>query len=99
MESEKVTADAVEVTGYPDMSRRYRISGVPKTVLSDSLEFVGALPEAVVLEQVKRVGMHPEPEPQPEPASASGAGASAETASGDTPSADEPSGETATAIA
>lgn len=54
MESDKVTADGVEVTGYPDLARRYRISGVPKTVVGESHEFVGARPEPVLLDYVKR---------------------------------------------
>ena len=54
MESDKVTADGVEVTGYPDLTRKYRISGVPKTVVGESQEFVGARPEPVLLDYVKR---------------------------------------------
>jgi hypothetical protein len=54
MESDKITADAVEVTSFPDLARRYRISSVPKTVVGDSQEFVGAQPEAVLLQQVQR---------------------------------------------
>jgi hypothetical protein len=54
MESEQLTADSVEVTGYPDLARRYRISGVPKTVVGESQEFVGARPEPVLLEYVQK---------------------------------------------
>jgi len=56
MESEHIRADGVEVTGYPDLARRYRISGVPKTVIGESEEFVGAQPEATLLEHVQRAG-------------------------------------------
>ena len=34
--------------------RRYRISGVPKTVVGDAVEFVGAGPESMLLEHVRR---------------------------------------------
>jgi thioredoxin-related protein len=44
----------VEVTGYPDLARKYRVSSVPKTVVDDMTEFVGALPEAVLLEHVRK---------------------------------------------
>ena len=54
MESDKITADGIEVTGFPDLARRYRVSSVPKTVVGDSLEFVGAQPEAVLLQQVQQ---------------------------------------------
>jgi Thioredoxin domain len=50
--SEKVTADGVEVTGFPDLARRYRISGVPKTVVGEVEEFTGAQGEAALLQHV-----------------------------------------------
>jgi hypothetical protein len=53
IESDKVSADGVEVTGYPDVARRYRVSSVPKTVVSDVAEFVGAGPEAMLLAAVQ----------------------------------------------
>lgn len=49
-----MTADGVEVTGYPELARRYQISGVPKTVVGETESFVGASPEATLLEHVKR---------------------------------------------
>jgi hypothetical protein len=54
MESDKVTADGVEVTGYPDLAQRYRVQAVPKTVVGETVEFVGAGPEAMLLEHVRR---------------------------------------------
>jgi hypothetical protein len=54
MESPHVTADGVEVTGFPDLSRRYRVSSVPKTVVGDTVEFVGAGPEALLLKHVQQ---------------------------------------------
>ncbi|MCL4820897.1 MAG: thioredoxin family protein [Vicinamibacteria bacterium] len=51
--SDKVSVDAVEVTGYPDLAYKYNISGVPKTVVGETRDFVGARPEAFLLEQVK----------------------------------------------
>ena len=49
MESEQVTADGVEVTGFPDLARKYSVAGVPKTVVGEASEFVGAAPEAQLL--------------------------------------------------
>ena len=40
-----ITAYAVEVTEYPDLARRYRVSGVPKTVVGETVEILGAIPE------------------------------------------------------
>ena len=45
VESEHVTADVIEATEFPDLARRYGVRGVPKIVVNDSIEFVGALPE------------------------------------------------------
>jgi hypothetical protein len=45
----------VEVTGYPELAQRYRVQSVPKTVVGDGgVEFVGAGPEAMLLEHVKK---------------------------------------------
>jgi glutaredoxin-like protein len=43
--SEHVRAFAVEATEYPDLARRYRVTGVPKTVVDEDIEILGALPE------------------------------------------------------
>ncbi len=60
--SEKITADGVEVTGFPDLARRYRVSSVPKTVVGEGGEFVGAQPESALLEHVQKAA---EPAPLP----------------------------------
>ena len=49
--SPHITAIAVEATEFPDLVRRYRVSGVPKTVVNDRVEILGALPEAAYVEQ------------------------------------------------
>jgi len=54
IESGRVRTDAIEVTGYPDLARGYRVSSVPKTVVGDDgIEFVGAGPESMLLEHVR----------------------------------------------
>jgi predicted DsbA family dithiol-disulfide isomerase len=40
-----ITADAIEATEFMDLTRRYRVTGVPKTIVNDSVEILGALPE------------------------------------------------------
>jgi predicted DsbA family dithiol-disulfide isomerase len=42
----------VEATEFPDLARRYHVSGVPKTVVNDQVEILGALPEDMFVEQV-----------------------------------------------
>jgi glutaredoxin-like protein len=54
IESDKVTADGVEVTGFTDLVQRYNLSSVPKTVVGDKSEFVGAQPERLLLEHVQK---------------------------------------------
>jgi protein-disulfide isomerase len=53
VESQYVTADVIEAMEFPDLSRRYGVRGVPKIVINETTEFVGALPEAQYLAQVK----------------------------------------------
>jgi len=53
VESEHVTADVIEAMEFPDLSRRYAVRGVPKIVINDTTEFVGALPEKEYLAQVR----------------------------------------------
>jgi len=45
VESPRVTADIVEATEFPELARRYNVYAVPKIVINDTHEFVGALPE------------------------------------------------------
>ena len=43
--NEHITAYAVEATEFPDLARKYRITGVPKTVVNDQIEVMGGLPQ------------------------------------------------------
>ena len=43
--SPNITATAVEATEFPDLARKYQVSGVPKTVVNDEVEILGALPQ------------------------------------------------------
>ena len=47
----QVTAYAVEATEYPDLARRYRVTGVPKTVVNDAVEILGAVPEDTFIDE------------------------------------------------
>ena len=49
--SPHITAYAVEATEFPDLARRYMVTGVPKTVVNDEVEILGALPEGTFVEQ------------------------------------------------
>jgi predicted DsbA family dithiol-disulfide isomerase len=45
IEFENVTADIIEANEFEALSRRYGVTGVPKTIINDRVEFVGAVPE------------------------------------------------------
>ena len=46
-----ITAYAVEATEFPDLARRYHVSGVPKTVVNEEIEILGGLPQDLFVEQ------------------------------------------------
>lgn len=43
--NQNITADAIEATEFMDLSRRYRVTGVPKTIVNETIEIMGGLPE------------------------------------------------------
>jgi predicted DsbA family dithiol-disulfide isomerase len=49
--SPHVTTIAVEATEFPDLARRYHVTGVPKTIVNDTLEILGAVPEEEFITQ------------------------------------------------
>ena len=40
-----VSTVAIDATEFPDLVRRYNVNGVPKTVVNDTMEIMGAAPE------------------------------------------------------
>lgn len=40
-----ITSYAIEATEFPELSRRFRVTGVPKTIVNDTVEIMGAMPE------------------------------------------------------
>jgi glutaredoxin-like protein len=47
VESPLIRATCVEATEFFDLAQRYQVTGVPKTVVSGTIEMLGALPEDV----------------------------------------------------
>jgi glutaredoxin-like protein len=45
VESPHIRASCIEATEFMDLTRRFRVTGVPKTVVNESIEILGALPE------------------------------------------------------
>jgi predicted DsbA family dithiol-disulfide isomerase len=54
MENPLIVADVVEANEFQDLSVRYRVMSVPKTIINDRVEFVGAQPEQKALEALRR---------------------------------------------
>ena len=46
-----ITAFAVEATEFPDLARRYRVNGVPKTIVNEEIEILGGLPQDAFVQQ------------------------------------------------
>ena len=53
-ESEYIKADMVEAIEFPHLAQKYTVSGVPKTVINETISFVGALPEEMVLDYIRQ---------------------------------------------
>ena len=49
--NEMITADAIEATEFMDLSRKYRVTGVPMTIVNESIEIIGGLPEKAFVRQ------------------------------------------------
>src|SRR5947208_2483200 len=50
-----------KATEFPDLARRYRVSGVPKTVVNETIEILGALPPDTFIEQALATADIPSP--------------------------------------
>jgi hypothetical protein len=43
--SPHITAVTVQATEFYDLARKFRVTGVPKTVVNEQIEILGSLPE------------------------------------------------------
>jgi glutaredoxin-like protein len=53
MLNENITADMVEATEFQELSMKYRVQGVPKTVINDNFDVVGGVPPKMLMEKVR----------------------------------------------
>lgn len=49
LENDHIRADTVEAIEFPHLAHRYRVMGVPKVVINETIQFEGALPEHLFL--------------------------------------------------
>ena len=47
-----IKADVVECQEFPELAREYQVMGVPKTVINDRAEFVGAVPDEIFVNAI-----------------------------------------------
>lgn len=52
VESDQIRAASYSAVEYPDLVRRFRVSGVPKTVINEAADILGAVPEASFVDAV-----------------------------------------------
>jgi len=51
--SDKVTADGVEISEFPQIGNKYAVQGVPKTVINETTSQEGAAPEDMIIDKIK----------------------------------------------
>lgn len=54
IESPRVLADVVEASEFPHLVQKYRVMGVPKTVINDKVHVEGAVPEPTFLQHLQK---------------------------------------------
>ncbi len=53
--SDLITASMVEANEFPHLSSRYQVYGVPRTVIEDVIHVEGAVPEAMLVNELMKV--------------------------------------------
>ena len=54
MANPHIRGDVIEASEFPHLVQKYRIMGVPKTVVNETVQFEGAVPENRFLSEVMR---------------------------------------------
>jgi predicted DsbA family dithiol-disulfide isomerase len=53
MENELITADAVEISEFPHLAQKYKVMGVPKTVINELFSIEGSGPESMLMAKIR----------------------------------------------
>jgi predicted DsbA family dithiol-disulfide isomerase len=64
LENAQISSAIVEANEYPDLIARYAIDAVPKIVINDRIEVLGAQPESAFVAQVVEGAREATPTPQ-----------------------------------
>ncbi len=54
IENENITADVIEATEFPQLVAKYAVSGVPKVVIDEKIEFEGPLTEDELIREFRK---------------------------------------------
>ncbi|MFX1512046.1 MAG: thioredoxin family protein [Promethearchaeota archaeon] len=52
MVNSNILAEGIEATEYPELSQKYAVFGVPKTVINDKINIDGLVPENVIIDKI-----------------------------------------------
>lgn len=63
MESDKITAEAIEATEFPDWAQQFHVMAVPRTVVNDKDFIEGAMPEAMFVRRIMESVLPPKDPP------------------------------------
>ena len=55
MESDWIRADMVEATEFPHLANKYQVFGVPRTVINETIQIEGAVPEPMLVNELLKV--------------------------------------------
>lgn len=53
--NDRITADMVEAQEFPQLSQKYKVMGVPRTVINEDHHQEGAAPERMILDLIKKI--------------------------------------------
>jgi predicted DsbA family dithiol-disulfide isomerase len=51
--SDMVSAEMVEATEFPHLAQKYRVMGVPRSIINEKVHIEGAAPEPMVLDKIR----------------------------------------------
>jgi predicted DsbA family dithiol-disulfide isomerase len=57
--NKNITAASIEATEFMELSRKYRVTGVPKTIVNETVEILGALPEDMFVRAALQIPEEP----------------------------------------
>jgi len=55
VESDMITSDMVEVSEFPHLATKYKVMGVPRTVIDETIHVEGAVPEPMLMREFAKL--------------------------------------------